>query len=62
MQIEEGKCYKTRDGLKVGPMEETMWDESLVAQINGHNKLFFRANGKHEYDNRAWDLIEEWAE
>lgn len=62
MQIEEGKCYKTRDGQKVGPMEETLWPENLTARIDGFRRLFYRDSGKHEFLNEEWDLIEEWTE
>jgi hypothetical protein len=63
MQLEVGKYYKTRDGLKVGPM-----------YLNGHNNgwpfsarnssFTYSLEGSFPFDKRPseYDLVAEWVE
>lgn len=61
MKIEEGKYYRTRDGLKVGPMkpsgdEDWPW---IVEEGDGH---CWANNGSSVADIDSPDLIAEWTD
>lgn len=67
MKIEVGKFYRTRDGQKVGPMEENDdgdYGEYTFIGALGAANLTFTADGfyivpEQEYD---FDLIAEWVD
>lgn len=56
MKIEEGKCYRRRDGVVIGPMES-----------NGSNRRFplkcdhmsYQLDGKYGDEEHCFDLVEE---
>jgi hypothetical protein len=63
MQIEEGKFYKNRAGVKVGPMKRVNWacNSSFVWRDN-HGQ-FYKHNGCFYFNTVGpYDLIEEWEE
>lgn len=72
MKLEVGECYRTRDGRKVGPLEETLWPELLVGGIGGGaNRLWNISDGTHgDRDSEEpvipnepdYDLVAEWVE
>lgn len=68
LTIQAGRYYKTRDGRKVGPMEDypgTAWDDQealLKASIDGENRLFRVTSGIHLFGKTNFDLIAEWTE
>ena len=66
MKIEEGKCYRTRDGRKVGPMRGVTGD--FVADhedFDLHNHVW-TPNGTQWWvkdgDKKKLDLIAEWTD
>lgn len=68
LTIEAGKFYRTRDGRKVGPMEEhygTAWDDKealLKASIDGDSRLFRATSGIHLFEKTNLDLVAEWVD
>lgn len=62
LRIEVGRFYKTRDGRKVGPMEERR--ESYGTEYVWHHdrgRRIYKADGTN-YDPGANDLIAEWVD
>ncbi|OKP79804.1 hypothetical protein BTE77_06860 [Ensifer adhaerens] len=62
LTIQQGKFYKTRDGRKVGPMEERC--ESCGTEYVWHHdrgRRIYKADGTN-YDPGANDLIAEWVD
>lgn len=68
MQIEAGKYYRTRDGEKVGPMEDEgdevfdTKDPLVSGLIDGMKRLWIKSSGKHLFEDSALDLIAEWTD
>ncbi|XKM40370.1 hypothetical protein A4U53_031055 [Rhizobium ruizarguesonis] len=64
LTITAGRYYKTRDGRKVGPMEDygaAPGEDLSIAQVDGNSKLFNR-DGTHHFKDRNIDLIAEWVD
>lgn len=68
VRIEEGKFYRTRDGVKVGPMDLGRDEGDFTAphQVDGCTRLW-QGNGKHGSppyisNQRNIDIIAEWVE
>lgn len=61
LQIEAGKCYRTRDGRKVGPMVQ--WDDIWWGVKEDDEGRLWSGRGKrfHGY-NPHDDLIAEWVD
>lgn len=69
--IEKGKCYRTRDGLKVGPLRwceghAYPWRGTVVGAlaINGSTVRTWTHSGSYRDDrtNHELDLVAEWTE
>lgn len=58
MKIEAGKFYKTRDGLKVGPMEAFGPKDRYREEMGDGRYWFQDGNAGHQAEND--DLISEW--
>jgi len=62
MQIEVGKYYRTRSGLKAGPVED-LGDGIISADVAGdQDGRLFRGDGTHVYRHDYLDLIAEWTD
>ena len=69
MKIEAGKCYITRDGRKVGPMEEFKVD-SWCGFVDTFSGFVFCKNGNHGdgddpinpilRNQPSLDIVSEW--
>jgi len=66
MQIEEGKFYQLRNGLKIGPMERFpgathyFWCARLPGE---HSRRTFKDNGRYRDDMPCdLDIVAEWRE
>lgn len=63
MKIEVGKYYRTRDGRKVGPIENSKYGGKKYPFVwnwpNGQGSRIYTADGTN-YSNRDDDLISEW--
>lgn len=72
MKLEIGKYYKTRDGRKAGPIEESAWDGAFMARIVGEKWYYlYEMTGRHGdggckepcIKNRPqMDIVAEWEE
>ena len=67
--IEAGKCYRTRDGCKVGPMEKsshTLWTCADRNLLLGGDQPAFLPNGRYAGSSNGpgynFDLIAEWTD
>lgn len=61
MQIEEGKYYITRGGLKVGPMKPSGYKKWPWFVVMGDGQ-YWDSNGFGVYGTDSPDLIAEWSE
>jgi hypothetical protein len=63
MKLEVGKCYKTRDGLKVGPMYLNGYGHAWPFSAD-NTDLSYTREGVYTYDGdpSEADLIAEWME
>lgn len=62
--ITAGRYYKTRDGSKVGPLEDygsAPGEDLSTAEVGGSMRLFNR-DGTHHYKNHDIDIIAEWVD
>lgn len=59
MKIEAGKYYRTRDGRKVGPMDEYIANKFCDIRGNGY---WWDKKGIGQHNALGIDLIEEWSE
>lgn len=68
MKIEEGKIYKTRDGRKIGPMQDNWCDSDVwpFVEIADFPGMYWRRNGECCQGNISnmrpeLDIVSEWA-
>lgn len=59
LTIEAGKFYKTRDGRKVGPMEE--WREGAFREAEGDGR-FWHKDGEGQVRANGEDIVSEWVD
>ena len=59
LTVEEGKFYRTRDGRKVGPVDE--WREGAFREKEGDGR-FWHTNGEGQVDAVGEDLVAEWVD
>ncbi len=67
MKIEEGKIYKTRDGRKIGPMQDNWCDSDVwpFVEIADFPGMYWRRNGECCQGNVRnmrpdLDIVSEW--
>lgn len=59
MKLEVGKCYKTRGGLKVGPMES--WSSYQDKHLFMSGGFLWMADGiGYNCEHREQDIVCEW--
>ncbi len=64
LTIEAGKFYRTRDGRKVGPMENCGWDDGYPWTSYSFDIGYYSDAGLVQNDSRSphEDLVAEWVE
>lgn len=60
VKVKAGKTYRSRDGQKVGPLNDFGTAGSLNTMVAGVDRVFDAENGKHAFGKRELDLVAEW--
>lgn len=61
MQIEEGKFYRTRRGVKAGPMRHSAIPDYPFIGSSEEGELSYTEDGKYFIDDRSiYDIVSEW--